>query len=488
VSAWVGRVRRGEPPAAGPQLSGDVRLDDRDALAGKLRDAGIAADPRDDTALVLAAYRAWGEEMLPRLLGDYAFALWDFERRLLFCARDPFGVKPLYYASGPTGFVASSSLTAVRREGAVAPRLDESSIVSFLRWGIVVDVAATSFAAIRRLPPGHLLRVSQEGVAPAPVRWWSFPDPPPLRLRDDREYLDGMREVAGCAVRDRLRQPRAAIMMSGGVDSTGLAAAARRYAPEVELTAFTQDFSDLAPNDEVPLATLAASALRMRHELVVDNPVAFEQFDDPAWATPEPLDNPDYLMWRRFARRMANCAPVLIVGEDGEALFQPPSPLRMARRWGVAETAIRFARFLLTQRRKPHTGLWLGRRIRGLFNKEGDGSMPSWVRPDVVSRAGMQESEEDRSHPSRPETMGRLTSPAWPTMLERSGSEYNGVDLEVVWPLIDLRVVRFALGVPPIPWLQQKEIWRGAWRGAVPDQVLDRPKSSIRGSAETRLR
>jgi asparagine synthase (glutamine-hydrolysing) len=487
VSAWVGRVRRGEPLASGLQLYGEVRLDGREALAGQLRDAGLAADPRDDTALVLAAYRAWGENMLPRLLGDYAFAVWDPERRLLFCARDPFGVKPFYYAGNAEGFTASSSLTSVRREAGIGSQLDESSIVSFLRWGVVVDVAATSFAAIRRLPPGHLLRVNQDGSASDAVRWWNFPDPPPLRLRDDREYLDGMREMAGQAVLDRLRSTHGAILMSGGVDSTGLAAAARRFAPEVELTAYTLDFSELAPSDEVSFAALAASALGVRTEVVVDNPVVFEDHDNPAWATPEPHDHTEHMMWRRLAARVAARAPVLMIGEDGDSLLKPPSLAGTAKRWGTTETIHRLGHFLLTRRRKPHTGLRLRQRIRDRFGQEGDGSMPPWVRADVVARTGTQESIEDRSHPSRPEAAGRLTAPVWPSMLERSDTEYSGAPLEVVWPLLDLRVLHFTLGLPPIPWLQQKEIWREAWRGAVPDAVLDRPKTTLRGVAEARV-
>ena len=473
--------------AGGVRLAGDIRLDARDALCDALRAAGTAPPPMDDDdALVLAAYATWDDAMLSRLAGDFAFALWDPARRRLLLGRDPFGARPLYYAETARGFVASTALGAVRSHPDVAGDLDEASIVSFLRWGWVVDVGATSFAAVRRLQPGHLMVVDGEGRAAAPRRWWDFPEPPPLRLRTDAEYLEAMRETAGLAMRDRLRLPVAAILMSGGVDSTGLAAAACRSVPTVTLTAFTVDSSALAPDDDPRFARLAAGALGISHVVVAEDPIPLAHVGDPGMATPEPVDNPEWLEWRHLAARIATAAPVVVIGEDGDNLFQPPSVLRMAQRWGSIETAWRLATFVATRRRKPHFGLFVRNRLKEWWSPSSDGP-PSWVRADVIVRTGPQNLPVPESHPSRPEVHRALSMPVWQRLLELSSPEYAGVPLDTIWPLLDQRVLRFALSLPPLPWCQQKEVWRRAWRGMLPHAVLDRPKTAQRGVIEAQV-
>jgi asparagine synthase (glutamine-hydrolysing) len=473
---------------SGVRLAGTVRLDNRGALVDALRALGARVPSADDDdALLLAAYEAWGEGMFPRLSGDFAFALWDAKRQVMLLARDSFGVRPLYYAAHPTGFIASTSLTAVRAHPGVPSTLDEASIVSFLRWGYVIDVAATSFAAVRRLPPGHFARIDAVGRVGTPTRWWNFPDPEPLLLSDEREYVSGMREVACAAVRDRLRTPRATILMSGGVDSTGLAAAATLAVPNVALKAFTMDSSALVADEDPALAALTASFLKISHEIVPFGPVPFEHLADPACRTPEPHDHSAFGAWRSLAGRIAQLAPVVMFGEDGDALFRPPSPLRVARRWGFARTALDLARFVGSRRRKPHLGLYLRNRLTGWLDRRGDGSMPPWVRRVVVDRTGTQEIQPPHAHRWRPETAESLQAPAWQRLLEGAAPEFSGAALDSLWPLLDERVLRYALALPPIPWCQQKEIWREAWRGMVPDEVLNRPKTPLRGFAQAQV-
>jgi asparagine synthase (glutamine-hydrolysing) len=473
---------------SGARLVGTVRLDNRGALVEAIRaSGGRPPSVDDDDALLLEAYATWGEGMFSRLAGDFSFALWDSARRVMLVARDAFGVRPLYFAAHDAGFIASTALAAVRAHPAVSGALDDAAIVSFLRWGYVVDVSATSFRGVRRLPPGHFALVDEQGRMSAPTRWWTFPNPDPLRLADGREYVEGMRDVVCAAVRDRLRTPRGAILLSGGVDSTGLAAAARITAPAVTLTAFTMDSSAIVPDPEPEFARLAAASLKMPHEIVPTGPVPFEHLDDPACATPEPHDHSEFGAWRLLAATIAARSPVVIVGEDGDSLLQPPSPLRMARSWGFAYTARTLAHFVAATQRKPHLGLWLRRRLRGLFDRSGDGSMPSWVRAEVVARAGAQDVPVPPPHSSRPETAEALQAPAWQRLLEGFAPEFSGAPLEAVWPLLDERVLRFALALPPIPWCQQKAIFREAWRGVLPVEVLQRPKTPLRGFPQAQV-
>jgi len=139
-------------------ITADARIDGRQDLVAALRDAGeVVAGEATDAELVLHAYRAWGERCVDRLLGDFAFGIWDQRQRRLFCARDHFGVKPFFYAEPRGAFIFSNTLECVRRHPGVTSALDDLSIADFLLFEYNQRLDATAFAEIRRLPPGHAL-------------------------------------------------------------------------------------------------------------------------------------------------------------------------------------------------------------------------------------------------------------------------------------------------------------------------------------------
>ncbi|MFI5232329.1 MAG: asparagine synthase-related protein, partial [Gemmatimonadales bacterium] len=321
MSAFVAELLRGDGPVsatgiADPRraswITGDIRLDGRNALRDALGAAGVATDnAASDTELVFAAWSAWRETATERLIGDYSFVLWDHRRRMLLCARDPLGVRPLYWAEAGRAFVCGNVLNEVRARARVSSRLHEPAIVSFLLHGYNADTSTTSFAGIRRVPPGHQLVIHAAAGAIAPTKYWSFPVPEALRLRRDDEYVERFREVLGEAVRDRLRTDRAAILLSGGLDSTSLAATARRVSPATQLSAWTNDAGAAQPPDENRLAAAVATRLGIAHEIVRAVPAPFMDPDDPACRAPEPLDEPDWRAWLRQLTRISACAPVL---------------------------------------------------------------------------------------------------------------------------------------------------------------------------------
>ena len=145
---------------AGLALAADVRLDDREALQDAL---GCRGAEVSDGELILRAYRRWGRDCPSRLLGDYAFALWDGCRRILFCARDHIGVKPFYYARTGESFVFASAVPAVLAAPGVSGRLDDDFVAAHLTRIGPNTTVRTFFAAVRKLPPGHALTVTGDG-------------------------------------------------------------------------------------------------------------------------------------------------------------------------------------------------------------------------------------------------------------------------------------------------------------------------------------
>jgi len=212
-------------------ISADLRLDNRDELCAQL---GGAVDVRTatDAEIVLAAYDRWGEDCPRHLVGDFAFALWDASRRRLFLARDPLGIRPLYYALDHRRLIAASTLEAVLGAlgvlGAPAeihePFLRDLLALRFGRW-----TAETPYRGILRLPPAH--RMTVEAGREVVSRYWTFGEAPPPPLRCDEEEVERFREVFLTVVRAQLRSTGpVGLLLSGGLDSSTVAGATQHLA------------------------------------------------------------------------------------------------------------------------------------------------------------------------------------------------------------------------------------------------------------------
>ncbi len=226
----LGEVMPLVDPVTGNVIVADVRLDNRGELIGALQLDGSAAE-LGDGRLLLLAYREWGEDCVDHLLGDFAFAIWDERRRQLFLARDHLGAKPLtYHCSEHLVAFASDSRSVIGLED-VPAAIDRDRVFDFLvdatEW---VDTTSTFFAEVQRLPPAHTLTVTADDQRLR--RYWYLPEPEMLRLRSDEEYEEATREVLDLAVRCRLRgQADVGVVLSGGIDSSSIAATARNQGP-----------------------------------------------------------------------------------------------------------------------------------------------------------------------------------------------------------------------------------------------------------------
>ena len=218
-------------PGASLTVVADVRLDDRPALCGAL---GVPRHERDrlaDGALVLKAYQRWGQNCANHLLGDYAFAVWDAKARTLFCARDHIGARPFYYAQTPHGFAFASMVEGVLAAPGVHDDFDELSVAEHLTGIALLSTTRTFFKAVGKLPPAHTLAVdcAKDARADAPVRHWHPEQAPRLPPATDEQYAEEFLALYSQAVADRLRGPDPiGVHVSGGLDSSSVAALAAR--------------------------------------------------------------------------------------------------------------------------------------------------------------------------------------------------------------------------------------------------------------------
>ncbi len=230
-----------DPPLCvepGLAVAADARLDDRDALCGALGVPPAARGGLADGDLILRAWRRWGRDCPSHLLGDYAFAVWDARRRTLFCARDHVGARPFYYAWTPGGFVFAGAVEGVLAAPGVSGELDEESVAEHLTGIALLTTTRTFFKEVRKLPPGHTLTVDCDSLRQGasslrslarPERYWRPEQAPRARAASDDAYAEEFLEVCTRAVEDRLRGPGpVGAHLSGGLDSSGIAVLAAR--------------------------------------------------------------------------------------------------------------------------------------------------------------------------------------------------------------------------------------------------------------------
>jgi len=206
-------------------LTADARIDNRDALIDILGFDNRPPREISDSELILAAYEKWGVSCPERLLGDFAFAIWDGRQQVLFCARDPMGVKPFYYYHTTGAFVFASEIKAILCLPEVPRKLNEVKVADLL-VSMFHDHISTYYQEVFRLPPAHSMTIGHTpGVQ---IRsYWSLDPSRELRFGADEEYVEAFRELFTEAVRCRLRSAfPVGSTLSGGLDSSAIACTA----------------------------------------------------------------------------------------------------------------------------------------------------------------------------------------------------------------------------------------------------------------------
>ncbi|HZF08579.1 MAG TPA: asparagine synthase (glutamine-hydrolyzing) [Thermoanaerobaculia bacterium] len=299
------------------------------ALRAGLEAAGQRFRSDSDTEVVLALYLRHGEAFLPLLRGMFGLAIWDGRARCLLLARDPLGIKPLYYAEGGGHLRFASQVKALEAGGTISPEVDPAGLAGFLLWGSVPE-PWTIRRAIRALPAGHLLTV--EDGRPSAPRPFAAPEPAPLSPELAIEESVAAHLVSDVPV---------AVFLSAGLDSGLIAALARRHLPEPPAT-FTLGFDLFAGTaaDEAPLAAQVARTLGTRH---VERRLGRDDFARLWPAALAAMDQPSIDGFNTFVvSRAAHEAGLKVVlsGLGGDEIFgsypsfrDVPKGVRAAR-WG----------------------------------------------------------------------------------------------------------------------------------------------------------
>ena len=315
------------------------------SVRAALEDAGHVFRSRTDTEAILRGYAAWGPAVLERLRGMFAFAVWSGGRLVL--ARDRFGIKPLYYASGDGWFLFGSEVRALLASGLVEPVMDADGLWQYLTYQ-TVPAPRTLIAGVRALEPGSSLSVSAGRIGP-PSRYWDLAAAAraPHGLRRD-ECLRRTRELLRDSVAAHLvSDVPVGAFLSGGIDSSAIVALMRE-AGHVPRT-FSVGFAD-ARFDESSHASAVARAVGSDHtSLQLDEPALLEALPEALDAMDQPTgDGINTYIVSRAVRETG--LTVALSGLGGDELFggypsftRLPRIARAGRCWRVAPRPVRRA-------------------------------------------------------------------------------------------------------------------------------------------------
>ena len=496
-------------------LVADLRLDNRDELISALQMPAERARTVCDAAVLLSAWERWNEACLDRLVGDYAFAIWDGARRRLLLARDPIGIRPLHYHRSNGLFAFASMAKGLHALAEVPYAPDEQCVAEFL--ALLPESGTHSFfKGVERVEPGHIATVTSAGMSAR--RFWE-PQRRTIVLGSRAEYAEALRHHVDQAVRSRLRGASdVATQLSGGFDSSIVTAtAARLLAPAGgRVVAFTsvprQGYDGPSRQDTIgdegPLAaTTAAMHPNIEHVLVRSQDRSpLDNLDRNFFLFERPVLNICNDVWLSAINDAARARKlsVLLIGAVGNMTLSYtgievlPELLRAGRWAQWARVAREFLKsgylskkWILAFSLGPWVPgpfwLWLNRVLR-----DADYDLQNYtaLRPDRLDELNLPRiaKERDLDFSYRPWSDG-FDMRLWVLRRVDVGNYWKGNlggwGIDVRDPTADRRLIEFCLSVPTEQYVANglpRALARGAFADRLPRPLIEQRRKGYQAA------
>ncbi|MFC5697307.1 N-acetylglutaminylglutamine amidotransferase [Pseudomonas sp. GCM10022186] len=418
-----------------------------------------------DTEVLLKAWHAWGKDMLPKLNGMFALAIWERDRQRLFLARDRLGIKPLYLSRNDQRLRFASSLPALLQGGDLDTSLDPEALNFYLNFHAVVPAPRTLVKGVEKLPPASWMQIDADGNS-SQGTWWQLEygpreDEQVLGLEDWRDLLLASLRAA-VTIRQRAAR-EVGVLLSGGVDSSLLVGLLAETGIE-QLATFSIGFQDAGGErgDEFEYSDLIARHYGTRHQqLRIDEHEVLEQLPAAFAAMSEPMVSHDCIAFYLLSREVSRHCKVVQSGQGADELFggyhwYPP----------LADTSDPVNSYRAAFFDRSHT--------------EYQATVqPAWLADDLAG-------DFVRQHFERPGALDpvdkalRLDSTVMlvDDPVKRVDNMTMAWGLEARVPFLDYRVAELSARIPSRFKLGDggKEVLKAAARQVIPNEVIDRPK------------
>lgn len=478
-------------------------------LRQRLQQAGHEFRTRSDSEVIVHAYEEYGPGCVEHFNGMFALALWDQRRHRLFLARDRVGIKPLYYALLPEGFLFASELKALLAHPSVSRTLDREALSQYLAYEYIPSPRSI-FRDVKKLPPGHTLTYADHRMSLH--CYWDFPleRSEAGRERSSQACLEELQATLREAVRlELIADVPVGVLLSGGLDSSSIAAMlADLKIPDIQ--SFSVGFEDPSFDEAAPARQVARQVGSRHHEITLTSRAMLDLIPGLGHLLDEPLGDssfiPTYLL-SQFTRRHVKVA---LGGDGGDELlggyptlpahlwmeaYQRLLPASLRRRLAPAilqalpvsfnniSFDFKVRRFLEGQDLPPHHRhqFWMGAFTAAqqarLLDREEDWCAEVAAQPIV---------EHWQACPAQ----GLLNKVSYCDLkLYLEGDILAKVDrasmansLEVRVPLLNFRMLEFAAGLSShlkAGWLTTKYLLRQAMGGFLPPDIIRRRKKGF---------
>ena len=277
-----------------------------------------------DTEVILKAYAQWGPSSVSRLAGMFAFALWDEASQELFLARDRLGIKPLYYARDKGFFRFASTSQALLAAGDVDTSLDRSGLHHFLSLHGVVPAPGTILQGLKKLPPGHTMRVRGTGDSKV-ERYWRLRADQVDTGKSEQEWCHDIERVLQQAVEKRLRiaDIPVGVLLSGGLDSSLLVGLLDRSGVQ-DIRTYSAGFEDQPEErgNEFEYSDAVARFFGTRHHRIcIDNRMVLERLPMAVEHMAEPMVGQDAIAFYLLAEQVSQHVSVVLSGQGADEVF-----------------------------------------------------------------------------------------------------------------------------------------------------------------------
>jgi asparagine synthase (glutamine-hydrolysing) len=461
-------------------------------LRRELEQEEVSFRSNTDTEVLLHLLMRSGTAALNRVVGMFAFAFLDAAAGRLLLARDPFGIKPLFYAA-TGGIVAFASEIRPLLDGGFAQRdIEPGALFDYLRHGVTDHGQRTLVGGVFQLPPAHTLLVDVEtATLERPRRYWA-PSLAPRHYRNVDAAAEELRALFTESVELHLRADVPVVAtLSGGIDSSAIVATARRLRPAEQLAVFSYVADEPALNEE-PYLDLAAEAAAVRpHKIRLAADALAGDLDRLILIQQQPFTTTSIWAQSRVFREVRDRGfKVVLDGQGADELFAGYPVFRSAHlatlikrgQWGT------LARLMRTAQVTSHDALRAFESVvprplrRFARSVVGRPAIPDWLESQWFSRflGSFERPVEAIAAPTQltAELYDALAVSSLPMLLRYADRNAMTVSLENRVPFLTTRLAEFALSLPDSLRISSdgttKYLLRKALRGIVPDRILNR--------------
>ena len=478
-------------------ITADARIDNRDELISSLNLNGRPKETITDSELILAAYEKWEETCPEKLLGDFSFAIWDAEKKKVFCARDPVGIKPFYYHFDEKTFRWASEPKAIFGDRVISKEPNLSLVCRCLK-NQFDEPEETLYRNVYRLPPSYFMEAGMEGLHKK--QYWDIDPALEIRYRTNEEYVEHFLDLFEDAVRSCMRNygPSGALL-SGGLDSSSIVCIAKKLSqrgrlPENGFETFSMIYDNL-PCDERPYIDEIVTQCEFKSNYFNFEDILPWLDLDQSKKYSDVLYLPTlYDFAPLLEKAQQNGIRVMLDGLGGDDLFAPGYnhladyfrrgsiyKCLMQLYWDTKISSYSSASLFLNYCLVPVIPRPIKKMLKPLVNLFRKNGIPSWINKSVIQ--GIEQNQDDtppcysRKFPTYSQQriydglrLGWNNNFALDSF-ERFASYFS---MEIRHPFFNRHLIEFLIAVPEEKrWYHEypKILLREATKGVIPDYV-----------------